>query len=72
YFFEDWSKIQQVLGDNLKADDDTKFILSKFANNDIESLLGEEMAGILGEKVFTQNSTALSNPQSYIGIYEND
>ncbi|QIC49765.1 AAA domain-containing protein [Lysinibacillus sphaericus] len=67
YFYEDYSKIQLILGDNAKAND-LKFILDSpvqmntifKANPDVD----------LPESKYAIQRTALLNPQSYIEIYE--
>ena len=73
YFFEDWFKIQQVLGDHLKSNNAHKFIIPAFDNNDsVSQLLGSEYAEMLGEKVYKRNEDALYNKDAYIGIYTRD
>lgn len=66
YFYEDYEKIQMVLGDNGK-DDDLKFILDEEVKVDIfkgniDSIID------LPEKKYTINRNAFKNIQSYIQI----
>lgn len=66
YFYEDYEKIQMVLGDNGK-DDDLKFILDEEVKADIfkgniDSIID------LPEKKYTINRNAFKNIQSYIQI----
>ncbi len=73
YFFEDWSKIQQVLGDHLKSNNVPKFIVSAFNDsNDVTKLLGEDVAEILGESAYKRNDEALNDVSAYISIYQRD
>jgi len=69
YFFEDWQRAGQVLGDHLKQSNDHKFFIEKFDSNRISKLMGNnwEQAGI---QPFTRNAKALFEPQAYIGIYD--
>ena len=79
YFFEDWSRIQQVLGDSQKSAKDTHFYIDKFGDTNISELLGE--SGNPGSNVtsdgtggtqatpYERNEDALKNPAAYIGIY---
>lgn len=68
YFYEDYQKIQMVLGDNGKENPDLKFILDEkvvaksiFKGN-VEDVID------LPEKKYLINKKALSNIQSYIKI----
>ncbi|RJY11955.1 ATPase [Parashewanella spongiae] len=69
YFFEDWERVSQVLGDHLKPNkSDLRFINEKFSEEEIELLLGDELDKH-GIQRFERNNKALSQPQAYIGIY---
>lgn len=68
YFYEDYQKIQMILGDNGKEDPDLKFIKDEkvvaksiFKGN-VEDVID------LPEKKYSINKKALSNIQSYIEI----
>jgi 5-methylcytosine-specific restriction protein B len=69
YFFEDWERVGQVLGDHLKKLPEFRFVKEKFNSELVTSLMGSdwEMAGPLR---YERNLAALLNPQAYIGIYE--
>lgn len=67
YFYEDYRKIQLVLGDN-KKDDDNKFIKDVKIDS---SLFGEEI-GDLPENKYEINENAFNNPTSYIQIYNTE
>ncbi|QLJ07809.1 AAA family ATPase [Pseudoalteromonas sp. JSTW] len=69
YFFEDWERVGQVLGDHLKADVSLKFTEEKFTDTSITSLMGAEwqQEGIIPYK---RNVAALNNPEAYMGVYE--
>jgi 5-methylcytosine-specific restriction protein B len=69
YFFEDWTKIRQVLGDNLKQSQ-PQFLIPKFSEAEIENLVGEDASGEIGGDYYTRNEAALSAANAYIGIYE--
>lgn len=71
YFFEDWERVGQVLGDHLKPNNDLRFIIEKFESVQISKLMGSdwELSGI---QPYVRNDSALNNPQAYIGIYESD
>ena len=68
YFFEDWSRIQQVLGDNQKPAKDTHFYIDKFGGTNIPELLGD--GGDTQATPYERNEKALQNPAAYIGIYD--
>lgn len=69
YFFEDWERVGQVLGDHLKSDDDLKFIEEKFDDASVLSLMGSDWSQE-GIRPYQRNSEALRNAEAYIGIYE--
>lgn len=69
YFYEDYSKISLVLGDNQKADDSIRFIV-KEEKPSIDELFGKNSGQDLPE-AYSINSAAFDNIDSYIGIYEN-
>lgn len=65
YFYEDYQKIQLVLGDNAKSDDSLKFILDeKVVAKDIFKGNVEEVID-LPEKKYSINKKAFSNINSY-------
>jgi 5-methylcytosine-specific restriction protein B len=69
YFFEDWERVGQVLGDHLKPNNDLRFIIEKFSSSDMSKLMGDEWE-LSGIQPYVRNDDALSNPEAYIGIYE--
>lgn len=74
YFFEDWERVGQVLGDHLKAasskpEDDNRFIVEKYSTNEIAKLMGNEWESN-GVQAFVRNDYALTNPDAYIACYE--
>lgn len=68
YFYEDYKKIQMVLGDNGKSDSNLKFIkdekvaLKSIFKGNVEDIID------LPEKKYSINKAALSNIKSYIEI----
>ncbi len=72
YFFEDWSRIRKVLGDDRKSGKKLMFYVPAFSDDEISKLLGEgdENNQGLSGKVFRRNEQALDEPDAYIGIYE--
>ena len=70
YFFEDWSRIQQVLGDDLKSSDKLKFYQPAFEPAEIEGLFQGENNQVLYDKAFRRNDKALLDAAAYRGIYE--
>ena len=70
YFFEDWSRIQQILGDDLKLEDDLKFYVPAYEPNEIETLLGGENNQAMHDKAFKRNEKALQRVEAFLGIYE--
>jgi 5-methylcytosine-specific restriction protein B len=69
YFFEDWERVGQVLGDHLKSNNDLRFIIEKFTSSDMSKLMGDEWE-LSSIQPYVRNDSALVNPQAYIGIYE--
>ena len=72
YFFEDWSRIRKVLGDDRKSGKELMFYMPAFREDQIKSLLGEgdENNQGLHDKVFRRNDQALDQADAYISIYE--
>lgn len=69
YFYEDYQKIQLVLGDNAKSDDSLKFILDeKVVAKDIFKGNVEDVLD-LPEKKFSINPEAFGNINSYKEIW---
>lgn len=69
YFFEDWEKIRQVLGDNFKSDE-LQMIKAEMNEAEITQLLGHDDNNNRINHLYSRNDTALSNPEAYIAIYE--
>lgn len=69
YFFEDWELIHQVLGDHLKADNQHKFIVPKYSENDIVKLMGPEWVKHSTAQRWRVNESALLQPDAYKGVY---
>lgn len=69
YFFEDWERVGQVLGDHLKKDDNLKFFREKYSEKTISALMGADWPPN-GIKPYMRNNAALTNPLAYIGIYD--
>lgn len=68
YFYDDYQKIQFVLGDNGKNDENLKFIKDKpIVANDVFKGNVDELAD-LPEKMYEINKEAFYNLQSYINI----
>ncbi len=71
YFYEDYHKIQMVLGDYQKTDEN-KFIQSiEYVNKNIFPKLNDDSLDIQ-EKIYEINEDAFDNPDSYINIYKTD
>lgn len=68
YFYEDYEKIQLVLGDNDKSSDEYKFVLDRKVNE--SSLFKKSPQLDLHEKTYEIQKEAFSKLQSYIEITE--
>jgi len=66
YFYEDYSKIQLVLGDHLKPQQ-YRFILDEKLS--IKGLFGRDIDIDLPETKYYLQASAFEEPSSYIGIY---
>ncbi len=69
YFFEDWERVGQVLGDHLKKDNSLKFFHEKYSDEAVARLMGNHW-GSNGVRPYVRNRSALLNPMAYIGIYD--
>lgn len=70
YFYDDWFKIQLVLGDNQKKDEETKFITKEFD----EDLFGKNNGNRENVEKYNRprykiNENALTNIKAYESIY---
>lgn len=69
YFFEDYSKIRLVLGDNQKQERDLQFVLETPV--DYDALFGRDGSDQVdgdGEYTYQWNKEALHNIKAYVGI----
>jgi 5-methylcytosine-specific restriction protein B len=70
YFFEDWERVGQVLGDHFKkANLELKFIEEKFTDASVLRLMGSDWAQD-SIRPYKRNMAAFTNPEAYIGIYD--
>lgn len=67
YFYEDYSKIQLILGDNAKEDRDKFILVEKLTINDV---FKNNPDVDLPEKNYRIQADAFSRLSSYVGIYE--
>jgi 5-methylcytosine-specific restriction enzyme B len=66
YFFDDWSRIQQVL--RIAGKEYSHFVEPKFSNIQAQEILGDQadQAGVVYQKAFS----AMLDPAAYISLYE--
>ncbi|MBB1318083.1 AAA family ATPase [Shewanella sp. SR43-4] len=70
YFFDDWERVGQVLGDHFKkANPELKFIAEKFTDASVLRLMGSDWAQD-SIRPYKRNMAAFTNPEAYIGIYD--
>jgi 5-methylcytosine-specific restriction protein B len=70
YFFEDWERVGQVLGDHFKkANPELKFIEEKFTDASILRLMGSDWSQD-SIRPYKRNIAAFTTPEAYIGIYD--
>lgn len=70
YFFEDWERVGQVLGDHFKkANPELKFIEEKFTDASVLRLMGSDWSQD-SIRPYKRNVTAFTTPEAYIGIYD--
>ena len=71
YFFEDWHKIQLVLGDNQKPES-SRFIKETGGDDDLNRLFGNkhDLYDDTTRCRYTLQEDAFRNPKAYIGIYD--
>ena len=65
YFFDDWSRIQQILREHGK--NTSRFVEPKFTDEQIQTILGNE--GDQVGTVYQRSNAALTDPSSYLSIY---
>jgi 5-methylcytosine-specific restriction enzyme B len=74
YFFEDWRKIQLVLGDNQKQSDKYRFVKAIEQDGDLQALFGSDHGlDPYGDGVrprYELNTMAFDEPLAYIQIYQ--
>lgn len=72
YFFEDWAKIRQVLGDDQKNDSALCFVTEAYSAAEIQDALGSDVADQREERAFKRGRLAPRSPDAYRLIYERD
>lgn len=70
YFYEDYHKIQLVLGDNAKSSDKYKFIIADELKKDDNVFRGNVDDLDIPDKIYRINKNAFSNENSYLEIIE--
>lgn len=73
YFFEDWRKIQLVLGDNQKKDASIQFVVENNAHEqDLNTLFGNDhgLDSYAVKPRYSLQESAFSKPGAFIGIYQ--
>jgi 5-methylcytosine-specific restriction protein B len=71
YFFEDWEKIRQVLGDNKKKDEHQFIRPNKEGEEEARLMLkNDDYYSVDQYKSYEKNKDAIKYPESFIGIYE--
>ncbi len=70
YFYEDYHKIQLVLGDNAKSSDKYKFIIADELKKDDNVFRGNLDDLDIPDKIYRINKNAFSNENSYLEIIE--
>ncbi|WP_342749703.1 AAA family ATPase [Vibrio albus] len=68
YFFEDWERVGQVLGDHLKEQDEFCFVVEQFDSEKIVELMGVDWEAP-GTLPYKRNLDALRVPEAYISVY---
>ena len=72
YFFEDWQKIRLVLADNQKAEAARFVVESEDHEEDLSRLFGNGhgLDAYATKRRYLVQTSAFSNPDAYIGIYQ--
>ena len=71
YFFEDWSKMRLVLGDNQKSNIVEQFITEiRVQNEELFGEIDDDIYHDIGHSQFSIQKSAFDLPNSYLGIYE--
>lgn len=68
YFFDDGEKIHRILGDHQKPRE-YQIIRNRYGEKDVTALLGADWKGAI-ESCWEVNYAALTEPETYIGIYQ--